>query len=102
VVKYDFILSNPPYIDPVLNRTERSVTDYEPHHALFGGEGGLELIRRIIAEAPTYLNPLGQLWLEHEPEQTPTIAAVARGNGLRCTTWLDQYAVERYSVMMLQ
>jgi len=35
---YDFILSNPPYIDPEVDRAEPSVKDNEPNIALYGGK----------------------------------------------------------------
>ncbi|MCA9357255.1 peptide chain release factor N(5)-glutamine methyltransferase [Candidatus Kaiserbacteria bacterium] len=100
--RYDFILSNPPYIDPKLDRTEVSVTDFEPHLALYGGQGGLELISKIISTAPTHLNPQGQLWLEHEPEQSADIKILAHENSFTCTTKIDQYKIERYSILVLQ
>ena len=100
--KYDFILANPPYIDAALGRTEASVTEHEPYVALFGGEGGLEIVTRIIKEARTYLTDHGQLWLEHEPEQTTAIAELAETEGFAVTTKTDQYDTERYSVLVLQ
>jgi len=100
--KYDYILSNPPYIDPALDRTEASVRDYEPDLALYGGQAGLECIARIIREASAYLTPHGELWLEHEPEQSKTLAALAAAAGFIVTTSQDQYQVERFSQLVLQ
>ncbi len=97
--KFDFILSNPPYIDPVLDRAEPSVKNHEPHGALYGGRQGLELIEQIITQAPTHLTPAGQLWLEHEPEQTTRIHEIALQHGFSITTHKDQYQVERFSVL---
>lgn len=99
---YDFILSNPPYIDPVIDRAEASVKEHEPYVALYGGEGGLEVIKEIITQAPTHLNPKGQLWLEHEPEQSPAIQTLGTEHGFLVSTQLDQYGVERYSILVLQ
>ena len=98
---YDMILSNPPYIDPALDRTESSVKDHEPHHALYGGEGGLELIEHIIAAAPKFLNQNGQLWLEHEPEQAAAIQLLATKHGFAPRTHIDQYNVARFSVLVV-
>ena len=100
--KYDYILSNPPYIDPVVDRTEISVVTHEPHLALYGGEAGLELIARIIEAAPDHLKPNGQLWLEHEPEQSKLIQALGTAQGFTTQTHKDQYEIERYSVLVLQ
>ena len=100
--RYDFIFTNPPYIDETLGRTEESVTQHEPYVALFGGKAGLEIIEQIIEQAPDHLAPGGQLWIEHEPEQSPAIATLAGKHGLSITTHKDQYDVERYSILVLQ
>lgn len=100
--RYGYIFSNPPYIDPTLDRAEPSVKDFEPHAALYGGENGLALIERIIEDSPNYLEPQGQLWLEHEPEQSSAIQKLAGENGYAATTHLDQYGVERYSILVVQ
>ncbi len=98
---YDFIVSNPPYIDPMLDRTESSVKNHEPKLALYGGDHGLELIKRIVKEAGDFLNPGGQLWIEHEPEQTDDIADLAKEK-FDCSTQKDQYGLDRFSKLVLQ
>ena len=99
--QYDFILTNPPYIDPSLDRTEQNVKNFEPHLALYGGTDGMELIARIIAEAPQHLSPSGQLWIEHEPEQSEMISKLADIHFKAVQTLLDQYDMERYSVLKI-
>jgi len=99
--RYDFILTNPPYIDNELNRVDPSVKDFEPHLALFGGAGGLDVIASIIADAPHHLTPQGQLWIEHEPEQVHEISDLATSYGFTITTHPDQYNVSRYSILVL-
>ncbi len=98
---YDFILSNPPYIDAALNRTDESVIKNEPYIALFGGAGGMDVITQIIEKAPKHLERHGQLWIEHEPEQSEAIRNLAREHKFTCTTHHDQYGVERYSILVL-
>jgi HemK-like putative methylase len=99
---YDCILANPPYIDPALDRTEESVKTHEPYVALYGGKEGLEIIEQIIATAPAHLSLGGQLWLEHEPEQSIDIQALGSKHGFLVTTHKDQFGVLRYSVLVLQ
>lgn len=99
--QYDHIVSNPPYIDPELNRVEESVVKFEPALALYGGVYGLSLIATIILESPKYLRPKGTLWLEHEPEQAAAIAELASGL-FTATTHKDQYGIERFSELVLQ
>jgi release factor-specific protein-(glutamine-N5) methyltransferase len=96
---YDFILSNPPYIDPIVDRAEPSVKAHEPQLSLYGGEQGLEIIRAIIQDSKKYLKEKGQLWIEHEPEQVMEIQKCAEAAGFRATMHTDQYGVERYSVL---
>jgi release factor glutamine methyltransferase len=61
----DLIVSNPPYV-PLAQREglQREVRDWEPHVALFSGETGFEIYRRIVAAAPRVLRPGGWLVME--------------------------------------
>ncbi len=99
--KFDFILTNPPYIDPALDRAEESVKNFEPHLALYGGVAGMELIAQIIVKAPHYLSENGQLWIEHEPEQSESILELAGDGFTAARTMPDQYGVNRYSVLTI-
>jgi methylase of polypeptide subunit release factors len=62
----------------------------------------MEVIEKIIADSPAHLHTHGQLWLEHEPEQSALIATLASTHGFTCVTHTDQYEVERYSCLVLQ
>ena len=95
--KYDYILTNPPYIDPILDRSEEAVRKFEPHEALYGGTGGLEIIVRIIEKASNFLTPDGALYIEHEPEQTERIVELAKPQSFASTTYTDQYNTPRYT-----
>ena len=100
-LRFDYILTNPPYIDVEANTVDANVTEHEPHLALFGGVAGMELIARIINEAPLYLNPNGQLWIEHEPAQVAVITTLAQEHGFSVITHPDQYGVPRFSVLTM-
>lgn len=97
--QYDVIFSNPPYIDSKLDRVAKSVKEYEPHSALYGGKNGMELIERIITEALKYLKANGLLYIEHEPEQSAEIKEIADKNGFTAITHKDQYGIDRYSIL---
>jgi len=100
--RYEFILSNPPYIDPAVDRATESVKSHEPHLALYGGTDGLEVIEQLISSAADHLTPTGQIWIEHEPEQVNGVAKLAEQYGFKCVSHPDQYGVLRYSILVLQ
>ena len=60
--KFDMIISNPPYI-PIGTELEPELK-HEPQIALFAEENGLQLYRKIVSEAPSYLNKNGWLIFE--------------------------------------
>ena len=59
------VASNPPYV-PASDQSvlQREVVEYEPHVALFGGDDGMEIFRRLILEAERVLGPGGWLVME--------------------------------------
>lgn len=62
---FDIIYSNPPYITAEeMEALDKSVANYEPEGALYGGADGLDFYRKITAEAPKYLNRGGYLVFE--------------------------------------
>jgi release factor glutamine methyltransferase len=77
----DVIVSNPPYIaTPLIETLDRGVRDYEPIRALDGGPDGLDLHRRILAEAPERLTAKGRIFLEIAWEQGPVAREIAEGS----------------------
>jgi release factor glutamine methyltransferase len=62
---FDIVASNPPYIPAHERETlQREVRDFEPPLALFAGDDGLDLYRRLIPEARRLLKPGGWLIME--------------------------------------
>ena len=62
---FDLTLSNPPYIPRTDKATlQHEVRDHEPELALYGGDDGLEIYRRLIPAAAHVLKPGGWLMLE--------------------------------------
>ena len=76
----DLIVSNPPYV-PLGQREglQREVRDWEPHVALFAGETGFEIYRRIVADAPRVLRPGGWLVMELGFGSRYTVAGLLSG-----------------------
>lgn len=78
--KYDLILTNPPYVDAETMEMLPEEFRHEPAMALGSGEDGLDLVRRILKEAPKHLATgagmlceigLGRANLEEAYSETP-------------------------------
>ncbi|QJG67275.1 peptide chain release factor N(5)-glutamine methyltransferase [Mycoplasma phocoenae] len=61
--KYDYIISNPPYI-PYTEQLSDSVLKHEPHQALFAKDNGYYFYDIIIKNMNNYLTKNGKLYLE--------------------------------------
>jgi ribosomal protein L3 glutamine methyltransferase len=61
---YDLIISNPPYVADGEVDAFPGEYRHEPVMAHLGGEDGLDIVRRILAEAADHLNPGGGLLCE--------------------------------------
>jgi release factor glutamine methyltransferase len=81
--RFDFILSNPPYIPhDDIAKLQPGVRDYEPHSALDGGTDGFAVFDRLIAEAPAHLKPGGYLLIEiGSPQEKPARERIGRHEG---------------------
>jgi release factor glutamine methyltransferase len=80
--KWDVIVSNPPYIkSQILPTLQREIYEHEPMKALDGGEDGLNLYRRLISGAPSFLRKTGAVFFEIGYDQTHEVTALFRENG---------------------
>ena len=80
--KFDLIASNPPYVaSGELDGLMPEVSSFEPRLALDGGADGMDLIRRIIGEAPSYLARGGFLLIEMDPRQMAGAEAASQRSG---------------------
>jgi release factor glutamine methyltransferase len=75
---FDSIVSNPPYV-ALTDELEPQVRDYEPAEALYAGETGLDIYRRLIPEARAALKPGGLLLMEMGHGQGEALAAMLEG-----------------------
>jgi release factor glutamine methyltransferase len=95
--RFDLITANPPYIgSDELDDLPADVRDHEPRLALDGGEGGLVLLRTIVANAPTHLADGGVLAVEvaaGQAESVRTLFALAGFSDVEVS--LDYGRIER-------
>ena len=81
---FDLIVSNPPYV-PERDRDtlQPNVRDYEPPLALFAGDDGLAIVRRLLTEATSRLAAGGTLMFEFGFGQADAVTSlVAHAAGL--------------------
>ena len=72
---FDIIVSNPPYISAAEYASlPAMVKEYEPRLALYGGQDGLDVYRRLIGQAASHLNAGGALGVEIGYEQADAIS----------------------------
>ncbi|MDZ7871409.1 MAG: peptide chain release factor N(5)-glutamine methyltransferase [Rheinheimera sp.] len=80
-IRFDLILSNPPYIDASDPHLLQGDVRYEPLSALVAADDGLSDIRQICALAPMHLHAGGWLWLEHGHQQHEAVQQILRQAG---------------------
>ncbi len=93
---FDLILCNPPYVNSAAMQALPPEYQAEPELALAGGTDGMDLIRKIIAQASTHLSEHGVLVLEIGNEYTHFIAAFPKLEAV----WLETSAGETQVVLL--
>ncbi len=88
------MISNPPYIPTdVIPGLEIGVRDYEPHLALDGGPGGLEMVKGVIEQSVSLLRSGGHLILEIGTEQEKPVRDLIEAHpGLRLAPTIHDHA----------
>lgn len=82
--RFEIVVSNPPYIPEAdLPTLAVEVRDYEPALALFAGNDGLDICRRLIPSAFDALIPGGFLVLEIGDGQSHAITGLLSASGFR-------------------
>jgi release factor glutamine methyltransferase len=85
--RFDVITSNPPYVTrDEIPKLAADVRDHEPRTALDGGQDGLDVIRQIVEQSPSFLNEGGWLMFELSPEQADAALELLRQRGFQETT----------------
>lgn len=81
-IKFDVIVSNPPYIPKKdMDTLHTQVKDYEPYNALEGGIDGLDFYRDITDQSKCYLKEDGILAYEVGHDQAKDVSDIMKDNG---------------------
>ncbi len=94
--RFELVLCNPPYVNARSMRALPPEFRAEPLHALAGGDDGMALVRRILADAHRHLAPDGALLLEIGHEAAGFEAAFPRLEH----AWVPVSAGERMVVLV--
>jgi len=95
-LRFDVIVSNPPYIPAADCLALQEEVRREPLMALDGGADGFDFYRRIAKDAPRFLKEDGVLLLEVGFDQAAAVAALCRAAGFReVMTHEDYQHIER-------
>jgi release factor glutamine methyltransferase len=81
--RVDLLVVNAPYVPTdAIATMPPEARDHEPRVALDGGADGLDVQRRVAADAPTWLRPGGALLIETGADQAQRTAALFAAAGL--------------------
>ncbi len=83
VTQWDLITCNPPYVSAAeYDRLDKNVKDYEPRLALWAGDDGLDVYRRICEDIERFLKPGGAMLLEIGYAQGPALREMLNATDL--------------------
>ena len=100
--KFDFVLSNPPYIETRHVGLLDEELSYEPRAALDGGDDGLDFYRVIISSYGKYLVEGGKMLLEIGCDQAKSVASICASNGYKCEVFKDYGGNDRVAFVSKQ
>jgi release factor glutamine methyltransferase len=84
---FDFVVSNPPYVAlSEEDKVQDVVKRFEPRVAVFAGEHGLDIIRRLIPQSREALRPNGWLLMEIGYSMSEAVMSLL-------SDWRDVHAV---------
>ncbi len=91
-LRFDCIVSNPPYIPAGDTHLTRGGLAFEPRVALVAPDQGLADLRHLVHHAPAHLAPAGWLMLEHGHDQGAAVRTLMRDRGYTDVTTVADLA----------
>lgn len=96
--RFDFIISNPPYLETSSPYQHEGDLRFEPKSALLSGPLGTEDLELIISRSQAYLKPEGWLLFEHGFDQAKALREALQEAGYKnIQSWQDISGHERIS-----
>ena len=87
--RWDYIITNPPYVTTEEYGQCALEIFCEPSMAFLGGEDGLDFYRRLAEEARSLLNPQGKLLMEIGWKQADAVCELFQMKGFETQVFLD-------------
>ncbi|MFH1594411.1 MAG: peptide chain release factor N(5)-glutamine methyltransferase [Candidatus Omnitrophota bacterium] len=78
---FDLVVSNPPYVGLRDFDSLSSEVKQDPYIALFGGKDGLDIYKKLVKEAPSFMKLGARLILEIGYDQGQAVAELLSGTG---------------------
>ena len=98
-LKFEMLVSNPPYIDSADSHLLTGDVRFEPASALVASQAGMADLYHLIAHAPHYLKDQGWLLLEHGWQQAALVREHLSQQGYQgIETWRDYGGNERITL----
>jgi release factor glutamine methyltransferase len=89
--RVDVLMANVPYVPTeAIEMMPPEARDHEPRVTLDGGPDGLEVFRRLVAEAPQWLAPGGSVLVETSERQAPPAVRTFENAGLAARIASDE------------
>tara|TARA_B100000700_G_scaffold314071_1_gene400108 strand:- start:2093 stop:2920 length:828 start_codon:yes stop_codon:yes gene_type:complete len=91
-MRFDLIVSNPPYIAKrEINRLSSDIKKFEPRIALDGGNDGLDVIKKVIYKSKNILKSNGILALEIGTGQYLTVKKILKANSFKTKVLIKDF-----------
>ena len=97
----DLIVANLPYVPTSRIPTLQPEVQKEPALALDGGEEGLDLVGRLLSQAPDKLKENGIILLELDPEQVPSVTELTHRHLPEAETSVEQDLTHRDRIFVI-
>lgn len=93
--KFDFIVSNPPYVPEEEYESLQIEVKHEPKEALVAGKGGFEFYERIVNEGRKFLKDKSFIAFEVGYNQAKEVKSILEEYGFKTKVYKDLQGIER-------
>ena len=101
-MKFDIVISNPPYIPTDEIKTlKKEVKEHDPFIALNGGVDGLKAYKCILSKLRNIIKSNGKIFVEIGKGQEKLVTSIAKDHGLLATEYVKDLSSITRVIMFL-